>query len=49
MAIPEKKGSCQKLTIAADPHTGALTSILADGREVLRTPRTMKNTFRFCF
>ena len=38
VVIPEEKGKCQKLAISADPHTGELTSILADGKEVLRTP-----------
>lgn len=38
VAHPAVKGTCTNLAIAADEHTGELISILADGREVLRTP-----------
>ena len=38
VALPAVKGTCSRLTIAADEHTGELTSIMADGREVLRAP-----------
>ena len=36
--IPESKPGMKQLQIDVDPYTGALTSLKADGREVLRAP-----------
>ena len=36
--IPEVKGSAKTVAIEVDEHTGELTSIKADGKEILRTP-----------
>ena len=36
--IPEVKGGASSVAIAVNEHTGALTSIQVDGREILRTP-----------
>ena len=36
--IPENKGSANKVEIEVDPYTGTLSSVKADGKEVLKTP-----------
>ena len=36
--IPEQKGNANAVQIEVDEHTGEITSIKADGKEVLKTP-----------
>lgn len=46
VAIPEVKGKANAVEIAVNPYTGCLTSIKADGKEVLKTPMSW-NVLRY--
>lgn len=46
VAIPEAKGKAKEVEIAVNPYTGCLTSIKADGKEVLKTPMSW-NVLRY--
>ena len=46
VTIPESKGVAASISITVDEHTGELTSLLADGKEVLRMPMKL-NILRY--